>query len=131
MSNISAYKRFLSLALVFVLFVPAGIKVTHHWFVEHEQCHIHCQVHEHDHGLECEQGIEHEQGHEHEGAVIDKLHKTCPICNFHFVEFFSDESPQLTGSAFALSDDCPAFIQQEISTEFRFLFHLRGPPLHS
>ena len=51
MKNSTAYKRVLSLVLVFVLFVPAGIKVTHHLFVEHEQCHLH-----YDH--------EHEQGHE-------------------------------------------------------------------
>jgi hypothetical protein len=117
MTNIKTYKSVLSLALVFVLFVPAGIKVTHHLFVKHEQWHWHAHEHEHE--------------HEHEGTVIDKVHKTCPICDFHFVEFFSDESPQLTGSPFALSDDGPAFIQQEISTEFLFLFHLRGPPLHS
>lgn len=117
MTNIKTYKRVFSLALVFVLFIPAGIKVTHHLFVEHEhkQCHVHCH--------------EHEQ--EHEGAAINKEHKTCPICDFHFVEFFSDESPQLTSSPFALSDNCPVFIQQEISTEFLFLYHLRGPPIHS
>lgn len=113
MSNIAAYKRYLSLVLVFVLFVPAGIIITHHVFVEHEQCHLH--------------------GHEddHSGAVIDREHKVCPICAFHFIEFFNDDNKQLTGTPFALSDDCPAFIQQEIPTELLFQFHLRGPPLHS
>jgi len=111
MTNIKTYKSVLSLVLVFVLFVPAGIKVTHHLFVKHEHYHLH--------------------EHEHEGAAIDKEHKTCPICDFHFVEFFSDENPQLTGSPYAFSDDGPAFIQQEISTEYLFLYHLRGPPLHS
>ena len=111
MTNIKTYKSVLSLVLVFVLCIPAGIKVTHHLFVEHEHCHLHA--------------------HEHEDAAIDKEHKTCPICDFHFVEFFGDENPRLTGSLFALSDDHPAFIQQEISTEFLFLYNLRGPPLHS
>ena len=98
--------KYLSFLLVLVLSGPAAIKVTHHWFVHHEHHHLE------------------DPGH----SAIHKPHQLCPICNFHFVEFFSNPEPELPGQAVMLADQVFAFVPGEYLPADLYGYPLRGPP---